>query len=110
MTDTLVHQITPANEEMDAVHKKYLTACNSRIAGAKMSALAMAAPLESSSSYGGSKTRNATPAEAKKPEAIKEMPNQRLGLLHALLSVGALRPAISIISKFPWMVDAFPEL
>lgn len=70
----------------------------------------MAAPLESSSSYGGSKTRNATPAEAKKPEAIKEMPNQRLGLLHALLSVGALRPAISIISKFPWMVDAFPEL
>ena len=110
ITHILLAQITPADDEMAGLHDKYIASTNTRISGAKSSALAMAAPLESSGSYGSSKTRHATPAEAKKPEAKKEMPNQRLGLLHALLSVGALRPAIAMMSKWPWMVDAFPEL
>lgn len=41
---------------------------------------------------------------------MKEAPNQKLGILNALLSVGALRPAIAMLSKFPWMVDAYPEI
>lgn len=76
--------------------------------GARVSMLAMAAPLESAG--GSSKPRQSTQPEPKKPELAKETPNQILGLLHALLSIGALRPAIALLSKYPWMVDAFPEL
>ena len=94
---------------MSDLHKAYLTNVENRIAGAKVSQLAMAAPLESSGSS-SSKARPAAP-EPKKEEVVeKEAPNQKLGLLNALLSVGALRPAISILSKFSWMVDAYPEL
>ena len=94
---------------MEALHKAYLANVEARIAGAKVSQLAMAAPLESGGSSSSKFARNSAP-EAKKEEPKKELPNQKLGLVHALLSVGALRPAIAILSKFPWMVDAHPEL
>ncbi|THH02395.1 hypothetical protein EW026_g445 [Hermanssonia centrifuga] len=103
--------ITPTDGEMeDNLHKQYLASVASRISGAKVSLLAMAAPLESSSSS-NIKTQQTTPAETKstKPE-VKEVPNQKLGLLNALLALGALRPALTMLSKFPWMVDAFPEI
>ncbi|KAH9938580.1 transcription factor/nuclear export subunit protein 2-domain-containing protein [Fomitopsis serialis] len=76
-----------------------------RISNAKTSQLAMAAPLESSGT--ASKAKATPPPEAKE---AKEPPNQRLGLLNALLAVGALRPAIALLSKWSWMVDAFPEI
>ncbi|KAI0693806.1 transcription factor/nuclear export subunit protein 2-domain-containing protein [Cytidiella melzeri] len=106
--EDLYPHISPSDADMTDVHKQYLASVDSRIIGAKVSMLAMAAPLESSGT--NVKPRQATPAEQKKPEATKETPNQTLGLLHALLSVGALRPAIALLSKYPWMVDAFPEL
>lgn len=93
---------------MPDLHKAYLANVESRIAGAKVSQLAMAAPLESGGSS-SQKARAAAPVPDPKEEA-KEMPNQKLGLLNALLAVGALRPAISILSKFPWMVDAYPQI
>lgn len=93
---------------MTDVQKQYHVTVDSRITGAKVSMLAMAAPLESTGTS-SSKPPQSTPAEAKKPE-VKEIPNQKLGLMHALLSLGALRPAIALLSKFPWMVDASPEL
>lgn len=93
---------------MGVEHKKYLDSVDARIAGAKVSMLAMAAPLESSSSSSGSKLRQSTPAEAKKPE--KELSNQKIGLLHALLSLGALRPGLTLLSKYPWIVDASPDI
>lgn len=93
---------------MEAEHKKYLASIDSRIAGAKVSMLAMAAPLESSLSSSGPKARPSTPAEPKKPG--KEMPNQKLGILNALLALGALRPALALMSKYPWMIDASPDI
>ena len=71
-----------------------------------MTALAMAAPLES----GPSSTKQTVlpPAETKKTEVKRT--NQKLGLLTALLAVGALRPGLSILTKFPWLVDAHPEI
>lgn len=94
---------------MEDVRKQYLASIESRIAGAKTSMLAMAAPLESVGSTGSTLPRPSTPADLKKPES-EGMTNQKFGLLHALLSLGALRPAVALLSKFPWMVDAFPEL
>ncbi|KAI0722891.1 transcription factor/nuclear export subunit protein 2-domain-containing protein [Earliella scabrosa] len=100
--------IGPADDKMDDLRKAYLANVETRIAGAKVSQLAMAAPLESGGSA-NPKPRAAAAPEPK-PEEVKEAPNQKLGLLNALLSVGAMRPAIAILSKFPWMVDAYPEI
>jgi len=72
-----------------------------------MSQLAMAAPLESGPP--GSKPQPSTTVEQKKPETT-DPPNQKAGILVALLSVGALQPAFSIMSKYTWFVDANPEI
>lgn len=92
---------------MEMTRKEYLANVQSRIAGAKSSLLAMAAPLEAGPSS-QPKAKAAAPHENKKIE-VKNT-NQKMGLLHALLSVGALRPAFAILSKFPWAVDVYPEL
>ena len=93
---------------MDQLHKDYMSDVKSRIAGAKTSQLAMAAPLESGPPQPRPRT-SPTPTEAKKPAENKE-PNQKVGLVISLLSVGALRQAISIMTKFPWLVDVHPEI
>src|SRR5882762_1550890 len=103
--------MSPDDAEMEKVHKDYETKVKERISGAKISQLAMAAPLESASmSSSSSKPRPSTPAESKKPAETVTSPPQKIGLLSALLAVGALRPAIAIMSKFPWAVDAYPEI
>jgi THO complex subunit 2 len=93
---------------LEKTRQNYNARVQSRISGAKSSQLAMAAPLESSSST--SRIKSAAPVESKKTPEIKDPPNQIVGLLSALLSVGALRPAVAIMSKYPWLVDAFPEI
>lgn len=91
---------------METAHKAYLADVQSRISGAKTSQLAMAAPLESSSSQSKSKPA----VEEKKLPEPKQPSNQKADLLSALLSVGALKPAFAIMSRFPWLVDAHPEI
>ncbi|KAM6495643.1 Transcription factor/nuclear export subunit protein 2 domain containing protein [Amanita muscaria] len=103
--EDLYPHMSPSDEDMDAVHKEYLANIDSRIAGAKISQLALAAPLESSSQPSQSK---AAPAEPKKSELRDH--NQKIGLLSALLTLGALKPSIVILSKFPWLVDSNPEI
>jgi len=93
---------------MDALHKEYLENIDNRIAGAKISQLALAAPLESAPQQSQSKSKTPVPTEPKKPE-LKDH-NQKVGLLTALLAVGALTPAISILTKFPWLVDSNSEV
>jgi THO complex subunit 2 len=92
---------------MELTRKEYLDNVQNRIAGAKLSLLAMAAPLESGSS--SQVKAKAAPTQENRKIELKNT-NQKIGLLHALLSVGALRPAFAILSKFPWVVDVFPEL
>jgi len=96
-------------------YKGYMASVDARIDNAKVSQLALAAPLESSQS--SSSTRLAPPPpEAKKPTTpsptaeSKDPPNQKVGLLVALLSVGALKPGLALLTKFPWLVDAYPEI
>jgi len=93
---------------MESVHKEYLEEAEQRISGAKSSMLAMAAPLESSGSTSQAKPKPQAAPEPKKNDARSS--NQKYGLLNALLSLGAIRPAIAILTQFPWMVDAFPEI
>lgn len=103
--------MSPDDADMEQVHKDYEAKVKERISGAKISQLAMAAPLEAASTYSSSsKARPSTPAESKKPAETPDIPPQKVGLLNALLAVGALRPAIAIMTKFPWLVDAYPEI
>ena len=100
-------QLAPDDEGMEQAHKDYLSKVESRIAGAKISQLAMAAPLESVNS--ASKPKASTPS-AQKPAEVKEKSNQKVGIVSALLSIGSIRPALSLITMYPWMVDANPQL
>lgn len=103
-------QLSPEDADMDQVRKNYDTKVKERISVAKTSQLAMAAPLEAASLSSNSKPRLPSPAEPKKPTESTDAPPQKVGLLNALLAVGALRPAIAIMTKFPWVVDAYPEV
>ncbi len=73
----------------------------------KTNALTMAAPLES----GGSSVSRVkpTPTAPKPPLKGKDVP-QKSGLVSALLSIGAIRPALWIMSKYPWLIDAHQEI
>ena len=93
---------------MDTLHKEYLANVETRIAGARISQLALAAPLESAPQQSQSKSKTPAPVEPKKSE-LKDC-NQKVGLLTSLLAVGALKPAVAILSKFPWLVDSNPEI
>ncbi|KAF9076495.1 transcription factor/nuclear export subunit protein 2-domain-containing protein [Rhodocollybia butyracea] len=109
--EDLYPHLSPVDSEMENVRLAFMKDVKSRIASAKMSQLAMAAPLEStmSSAPMSTKVKATITSDVKAPEP-KILPNQKAGLLMALLSVGALKPAIAIVSRFPWMVDAQPEI
>ena len=93
---------------MEKFQQEYLADVQSRIAGAKNSMLAMAAPLESGNSSSQQSKSLPTMPEPKKSDS--KAANQKIGLLTSLLAIGAIKPAIAIMSKFPWLVDACPEV
>lgn len=96
---------------MEQVNKDYLADVQTRIIGAKFSALALAAPLPQDNPLPTPSVKaKAVPEQQKKAPDPKKVPNQKVGLLTALLAVGALKPAIAIMSKFPWLVNAHPEI
>ncbi|KAG2129627.1 hypothetical protein DEU56DRAFT_956538 [Suillus clintonianus] len=99
-------QLTPRDADIETYHKDYFTQVQQRISDAKISQLAMAAPLESSSS---SSQPRMEPTEVKKSVEFKS-PNQVAGLVNGLISVGALHPAIAVLTRIPWFVDAHSDL
>ncbi|OSX60384.1 hypothetical protein POSPLADRAFT_1058548 [Postia placenta MAD-698-R-SB12] len=107
--DELYPHIAPTEDGMDESYQRYLAKVKERISSAKLSQLALAAPLESTGSA-PSRSRPTASQEANKPSQPKELPNQKVGLLNALLAIGALRPAIAVMTKYPWIVDAYPEI
>ncbi|KAF7978302.1 hypothetical protein HWV62_899 [Athelia sp. TMB] len=108
--EDLYPHLSPDDTDMDKCLDEYNAKVKERISGAKNSQLAMAAPLEATSTPSSSKPQAAAPSEPKKPTDIVNATPQKVGLLSALLALGALRPAIAILSKFPWLVDAYPEI
>ncbi|KAH9077515.1 transcription factor/nuclear export subunit protein 2-domain-containing protein [Lactarius deliciosus] len=112
--DDLYPHLTPTDDDLETKgYKAYLATIDARIDNAKVSQLALAAPLESSSQPSSSRLVPPPPPEVKKPPTSTEPrdpPNQKVGLVVALLSVGALRPALALLTKFSWLVDAYPEI
>ncbi|CAA7260264.1 unnamed protein product [Cyclocybe aegerita] len=107
--EDLYPHLSLKDEGMDTFKQEYASEVQARIAGAKNSMLAMAAPLESGTSSSQSKSKAPVAAPEPKKAEVKDN-NQKAGLLISLLSVGALKPAIAIMTKFPWLVDARPEI
>ncbi|KAG2361997.1 transcription factor/nuclear export subunit protein 2-domain-containing protein [Suillus spraguei] len=85
--EDLYPHLTPRDADLETYHKDYLAQVKQRISDAKISQLAMAAPLESTSP---SQPR-AEPTEVKKSAIESKPPTKSLGWI-------------------PWLVDAHPEL
>ncbi|KAF7331994.1 hypothetical protein MKEN_00079700 [Mycena kentingensis (nom. inval.)] len=111
--EDLYPHLSPDDSDMDKVHEDYLADVRRRINATKINALALAAPLPTddrpsiSASTGKPKT---APTEQKRAVESKKIQNQRAGIVAALLAVGALKPALAILSKYPWFVDAQPQI
>lgn len=98
---------------MEAVKTKALEDADNKLkAPQKRNALADAKPLETSYRDRAPEPVKGEKTDPKKksPSGPKDPPNQKLGLVRFLLSLGALRPAFTILSKFPWMVQAYPDV
>ena len=91
-------------------YKGYMASIDARIGNTKVSQPALAAPLESSSQP----TRFAHPAP--KNHHLTQLPNLRIPLTKkpACLSHFSpwrpLRSALALLTKFCWLVDAYPEI
>lgn len=117
-------QLSPCGEEIDALRQKHEDEMKKRIrlakttAADKENALANAPVLSQSDDrdFGSRRppplqtTQASAPAKPiKEPRVLDEL-NQHRDLAIALLSVGALRPALFLTTKHPWLVSRYPQL
>lgn len=104
-------QLGPSDEDMPKLKQKYLDDVQTRIKLSSNNLLAMAAPLESSSSSGpASKPKATSTVDPKSLQDAKEAPAQKAMIVISLLSIGVLRPAIAVMTRFPWLVDVHREI
>ncbi|THH08122.1 hypothetical protein EW145_g2921 [Phellinidium pouzarii] len=107
--EDLYPHLGPSDDDMPKLKQKYEDDVQARIRSSSSNLLAMAAPLESSS-LGSSSKQNAYSTESKPNQEIKEAPAQKAAIVIALLSVGVLRPALALMTRYPWLVDVHREL
>ncbi|PWN24056.1 hypothetical protein BCV69DRAFT_279956 [Microstroma glucosiphilum] len=104
----LWNHLSPSEEGMKALQSEYNAALKSKATSARSNALTMAAPLaddDNAEAAGGNADKD------KEAELVtKNPPNQILGLLKALLSLGELKHAQFILGLYPWLVGCFPEV
>lgn len=65
--------------------------------------------LANAGSLDGAISNAAASGSDKKSDRPKEVPNQKAGLLRACLTIGDLTSSIFILSKFPWLLAAYPD-
>ena len=70
----------------------------------------MAAPLESSSNVPSKPRTVDASLETKKVTEKKDAPAQKVLMITALLSLGVIRPALSVLAQFPYLVDVHREI
>ena len=117
-------QLSPSDDEgMDKLKDKFREDISDRIQAAKSNALSMAGVLADdgpssslpqrptgSISIAGSAAAAEAAKQAAQPEKVVEPANSRVGLLRALLSIGALEAAFFILSKYSWICDPHPDI
>lgn len=110
-TDIYNH-LSPNEDGMAKLHEKYKQSMSDKVMSAKGNALSMAAPLtEEGNGLDGSDAKGkGEGANGLGTDAQKEPPNQILGLLQALLSLGCLKGALLILGKYSWLCGAYPRI
>ncbi|KAK9377603.1 transcription factor/nuclear export subunit protein 2-domain-containing protein [Lipomyces chichibuensis] len=75
------------------------------------SALALAAPLADDTAPSNDRNRDKQqPEKEEQQEKKNDIPLQKAQLVSSLLAVGAIWPALFILSKFPFLAGAFPDV
>jgi THO complex subunit 2 len=102
-----MRKLSPTDKDMPKVYERYQETIKTKMEAAKRaSGPVMGGELEPRGMQRRPAMETKKTEESKKPAAqSSHPPNQKIGILKALLSVGALRPAFFILSKFPWMVS-----
>ncbi|KAG8791241.1 THO complex subunit 2, partial [Serendipita sp. 398] len=118
--DDIYYHLSPDEEGMSLLHTRHETEMKRRIRIAKTTAAdkdnALAnAPVLSTDDRDYPPRRAPAPVPTvtakpiKEPKLPEEM-NQHRDLTIALLSLGALRPALFILTKYPWLVSRYPQI
>lgn len=112
--------LDPPDETLSKLHEKWKNDMNDRTYMANSSILAMAAPLSDDSpgpdgrqqSQSQSQSQSQQEQEpATNPDGTIKYPSyQKTGLLHSLLAVGSIYPALFMLSRYPKIVDPYPEI
>lgn len=103
--------LSPSDDTLVKLHEQWKSDIEERAFLTNSSALAMAAPLTDES--GGDNKNSTTEPEAPKLSAdggVKYPFYQKTAILHALLSVGSIKPALFMLSRYPKIVDPYPEI
>ncbi|KZO92194.1 hypothetical protein CALVIDRAFT_541217 [Calocera viscosa TUFC12733] len=115
----LYPHLYPTEDDMKSLEERHQKALKEQAMVKRTNnALTRAAPLsEEPDRPGGYRPRTTaangtTTAATSVPTGPRkaEPPNHKMGLLRALLSVGALRPALWILTKHPWMFGPYSAL
>ncbi|GAA5828714.1 hypothetical protein JCM11251_005848 [Rhodosporidiobolus azoricus] len=117
LTDLWVH-LSPSDDDLLALKSKYeeqQAQLARSVGGANALALAGAlvddeAPSSSTSKPGASSSTGAASTSSAPPPPPRELPNQKLALLRALLTIGDVTHSLFLLAQFPFLVSAFPDL
>lgn len=92
-------QLSPDDQEMEAIHRNWLNSINSR--SGPSNALANSVLLDEDAPA-ASTTKDAEAGGS----APKPPPEQRIYLTQALLAIGDLSNSLFLLGKFPWMAQS----
>lgn len=108
----LLFQLSPSDEAMGEFEVQWNSSKPAALTQ-RNNALTMAAPLLEDGGR-GYRQQAPTSTQAKSSTSdttkTKEPVNQKAQLVYALLCLGALRPGLIILSKFPWLSSAHPGI
>ncbi|ETS61330.1 hypothetical protein PaG_04350 [Moesziomyces aphidis] len=103
----LYPHLSPSQDGMRSLQTKHRQALAAKASTARANALSMAAPLTDDADP-SSKFKDGTKAKDEAP--AKDPPNQVVGLVRAMLSLGDLRHALFLLTRYPWLCSAFNEV
>lgn len=103
--------LDPPDETLVKIHSTWKRDMEDRAFSTNASALAMAAPLEDDSTADSGKAQSTESDKPKKQNDSNKYPvYQKVSLLHSLLAVGSIQPSLFMISRYPKIVDPYPEI
>ncbi|KAF9505460.1 hypothetical protein BS47DRAFT_1400351 [Hydnum rufescens UP504] len=91
---------------------KYESNMKEKATAAQSSGLPSMGDVPAHGTQAGAPTSKSRPStiERTRSNTPRDPPNPKYGLLRSLLTMGALRPALFILSKFPWLSNSHPEI